>query len=126
MVFSFSRTDVKGWDLTGQHDDDYNTTQFIIMMVETTQYILPFKGERACRRRHCTHLFLNADDVKGFPFELQFANISPAKNNDIMTKKNLHDKRNSTWQMKKMTPFFRVQLKVVQIIFYLAKLCYYP
>lgn len=34
---------------------------------------------------HCTHLFLNPDDVKGFPLELQLAYISPAKNHDVIT-----------------------------------------
>lgn len=31
-----------------------------------------------------THLFLNPNDVKGFPFELQLANISPVKNHDAV------------------------------------------
>lgn len=30
------------------------------------------------------HLFLNPNDVKGFPFELQLANIRPARNRQNM------------------------------------------
>lgn len=66
----------------------YMTTQFIIGMERKLRSTLccsfwPVKGKVHAWGR-CAHLFLNPDDVKGFPFELQLANISPAKNHHVV------------------------------------------
>ena len=52
-------------------------------MEETIRHILFFifnpSEEKLCAGGHHTHLFLNPDDVKGFPFKLQLADINPAE-----------------------------------------------
>lgn len=62
------------------------TTQFIIMIGQA-HFILHFSPleENVHAGRHFTHLFLNPNDVKCFPFELQLANIRPGSNHDVTT-----------------------------------------
>ncbi|TNN80672.1 hypothetical protein EYF80_009180 [Liparis tanakae] len=49
-------------------------------------------GTQLSARTRRTHLFLDPDDVKGFPFKLQLANIRPAENHRIRTNTQTHDK----------------------------------
>ncbi len=87
---STDSTNVRGWGLTGQHDDD--DFSYAIHHHDGGKYtahiILHFYPleQKVHAGGRCTHLLLDPDDVKGFPFELQLANISPAKNHQVITK----------------------------------------
>lgn len=106
-------------DYAIHHHDRGNYTAYFIL------HFYPLE-EKVHAGGLCAHLLLDPDDVKGFPFKLQLANISPAKSHEVMTKYI----STSSWlkikdnNISDLTAEFSVYKKwCSMVIFYLAKLC---